>query len=94
VDRCLYLYIDTYMLFNPLYTELNMSEPCPNCKKQIPIVKCPIQVCPHCKKRHWNSTLGIAFYDSGFECLENPKRHRHPDWIEQWETVEQRQWGF
>jgi len=26
-----------------------------------------------------------------FECLENPKRHRHPDWVEQleeWELLE------
>ena len=24
------------------------------------------------------------------DCLENPKHHRHPDWIEQWEDLELR----
>jgi hypothetical protein len=27
-----------------------------------------------------------------FECCENPKRHRHPDWIEQWEELDLRSW--
>jgi len=36
--------------------------------------------------------IGVSPSAPGHHCLENPKGHRHPDWIEQWEELELRDW--
>ena len=65
-----------------------MSEPCPNCGEKIIIKRSPMQTCPGCHKNFWNDDLNIEV-DMGVsgDCLENPKSHRHPDWIEQDESL-------
>jgi len=32
--------------------------------------------------------LGVSPSTPSYYCCENPKHHRHPDWIEQWEELE------
>ena len=65
-----------------------MSEPCPNCKGQILIKRSPMQRCPHCNTNYWNNKLGIEVdFEISGDCLENPKGHKHPDWIEQEESL-------
>ncbi len=65
-----------------------MSEPCPNCKGQIPIKRSSVQTCPHCHRNFSNDKLDIEVdLEVRGECLENPKSHRHPDWIEQEESL-------
>jgi len=66
-----------------------MSEPCPDCKSQIKIVRSPMQTCPNCHHNFWNSDLDIEVdMGSQRDCTENPKSHKCPDWIEQAEDLE------
>ncbi len=32
--------------------------------------------------------IGVSPSARSYDCCENPKHHRHPDWIEQWEELE------
>jgi transposase-like protein len=64
---------------------------CPLCKHYISVsIHDYTYRCQNCGK-FFDYRDFIPFYQ-GVNCLENPKRHRHPDWIEQNEEREGRMW--
>jgi hypothetical protein len=79
---------------------------CPKCLHHIQITASksgfPLHTCPDCGHQFtaWEVYSSItpavesvvALVARSADCLENPKSHRHPDWIEQWEALELRNW--
>jgi predicted amidophosphoribosyltransferase len=69
---------------------------CSKCRKFVQSLKglCPICGEPSPKERPMykmsevSSQPYIHWLDG--DCLENPKSHKHPDWIEQWEIAERK----
>jgi len=74
---------------------------CPKCLHYIQFEAgkgFPLHVCPICGHLFtaWDVYTSvtpaieqaIVLVLDPFACCENPKHHRHPDWIEQWEELE------